>query len=599
MAYCLPVEFADDFKKALAEGLIKPEQLAGMSSDERAAFFEKIVGKDNAHEVNAAFESKLLLRDWKRGLVTWAKQITGLSEPAKRDLLARIENMDERVLNPQSERAFLKDLVAQKLGAGVSLPEWKLVGEQSQKIQAARAKYDVQAGRAGIDEAIKNGKPVDPMAGWKSAEDKRDYGYAVADMQELLATLQHSNKAWTWDEIKANPKLAVWTGIKKAAALPFTLSKAILSSLDNSFWGHQGFMVLMRNPKIWANGFLKSWGDIARTVAGKDVLREIKADVYSNPLAMDGTYSRSGIDIGINYEEAFPTTIQEKLPGIGRFFKAADVAYSGGAIRMRAALMDWLAPKAEQYGLSMRKTADAKAVGKLVNSMTGRGDVGLAGKGAGAVNAAFFSPRWLKAQIDTLTGFRLAKFESPEAAKFVRAQAARNLLGLALTYAAVTSIAKSLDPNSTSVDPHSSLFGKIRVGDTTIDYTAGMAALATLASRLVPTEHNGKWSFWYENADGKWTDLRAGKYGQQTALDVFNGFFEGKLSPAAGVLRDIWENDTYAGTKPTAGGEALGLVEPLPIQTATDLLNNPNSAPFLIGMIADGLGFNTSTKAPK
>ena len=87
--FCLPKEFSTKFLNSLREGKIIPEKLMDMSSAERRTFFESIVG-ENAQSVNALFESKLLLKDQKRGLVTWAKQITGISEAARRDMLSKI-----------------------------------------------------------------------------------------------------------------------------------------------------------------------------------------------------------------------------------------------------------------------------------------------------------------------------------------------------------------------------------------------------------------------------------------------------------------------------------------------------------------------------
>jgi hypothetical protein len=91
-----------------------------MSSAKRREFFEPIVGAENAQEVNALFESKLLLKDVKRGLVTWAKQVGGITEPVRKDLLAKISRMPNELLNPVDESKFLADLAATKLGVAVN-----------------------------------------------------------------------------------------------------------------------------------------------------------------------------------------------------------------------------------------------------------------------------------------------------------------------------------------------------------------------------------------------------------------------------------------------------------------------------------------------
>ena len=64
MAYCLIPSLAEKFKLAMKSGEIHPDKLSIMSSKERQALFKKFVGED-APNVNALFESKLLLKNQK------------------------------------------------------------------------------------------------------------------------------------------------------------------------------------------------------------------------------------------------------------------------------------------------------------------------------------------------------------------------------------------------------------------------------------------------------------------------------------------------------------------------------------------------------
>ena len=122
MAWCLPPELTSKFLGALKDGTITPEKMIDMTSAERHALFSDIVGEENAGPVNAALESKLLLKNQQAGLVTWAKKMAGLTEPAQRDIVSRIMRID-RLLNPAEERSFLADAAAQKFGATVTLDE--------------------------------------------------------------------------------------------------------------------------------------------------------------------------------------------------------------------------------------------------------------------------------------------------------------------------------------------------------------------------------------------------------------------------------------------------------------------------------------------
>jgi len=88
---CLTKDTSKRFMDAIRSGEISPEKLLNISSKERQTLLGNVVGPENVPWVNAALESKILLKDQQRGMVTWAKQVSGLSEPAKRDLVSQIQ----------------------------------------------------------------------------------------------------------------------------------------------------------------------------------------------------------------------------------------------------------------------------------------------------------------------------------------------------------------------------------------------------------------------------------------------------------------------------------------------------------------------------
>lgn len=137
-AWCLPPKLANDFLEAIKSGDLDPAKLMDMASAERRAIFGKYVGAENAAEVNAQFESKMLLQDQKRGMVNWVNKIAGLTEPARRDILTQIQKL-ERVLQPEDAKAFLADLAEKKLGVAVTSDEARTIYELSQKAQMAKA----------------------------------------------------------------------------------------------------------------------------------------------------------------------------------------------------------------------------------------------------------------------------------------------------------------------------------------------------------------------------------------------------------------------------------------------------------------------------
>ena len=568
--FCLPKEFASRFTTALKGGKIVPEKLASMSSAERNTFFSEIVGKENALDVNALFESKLLLKDYKTGLVSWAKKVSGITEAIRKDLVSKIERLD-KVLSASEERTFLSDLAEQKLGARVTFEEATNITRLSSEIAKAR-------------EAIPENSPI------RSAE-RLDYGVRTVLFKEYIDGLKGKSgvlgmpfKDWIRQPSQWFDTLAGTT-------------KSIVASLDNSFVGRQGIKLLYTHPTIWMRAFLKTWGDIGKELLGKDASLAVKADIASRPNALNGKYEAGKYDLGIKSEEAFPTSAPSKIPILGRLYKASEAAYNGAALRMRSDYADYLIAKAEKFGVDTLNKDQAQGIGKLTNSMTGRGEVGLTEGQSRFVNVAVFSIKFLKSNIDTLTAHRLGyAIEKGPARDFVRREAAVNLTKMVGTMAVILYTAEQLWPGSVDTDPRSANFGKIKIGDTRFDITGGMGSLVTLASRLVPTVHDGKLGFWTKSStSGKYTDLLAGKYGQQNVLDVLENFIENKASPLAGALRDLWKGEHFGGEKVTAGSTVKNLVTPISIQTYQDLKNNANAAPLISSMILEGLGISANT----
>lgn len=540
-----------------------------MTSEERRSFFEKIVGADDAKEVNAQFESKLLLKNQQTGLIRWAQGIAGIKPEIKRDLISRIEKMD-KVLTPDVEHGFFADLAAKKLGTEVTVEEAQTIMDMSKERATAKA-------------AIPEDSPI-------GSKERVQYGASDVAMQNYISELKNSNDSTTLSEKMREFKTAPGKALGEATSYVAGLAKSLKASLDNSAIFHQGWKTLFTDTGTWAKNAASTFSDIGKQLGKKassnDVIDAIKADVFSRPNALDGTYGKMKLDIGMG-EEAYPTTLPEKIPLFGRLYKASEVAYNGFLMRMRADIADKYISMAKETGVDLTDKQEVRAIGRLVNSLTGRGDLGSLEKVGKTVNNVFFSPKMLKANFDFLT-----LHSTDEMSSFARKQAATNLVKVVTGMAVIMATAKALNPKSVELDPRSSDFGKIKIGDTRFDISGGMGSLVTLAARLLTLSSKS-------STTGHVSSLTSGKFGAQTALDVFEGFIENKLSPAAAVVKDILQGEDFNGKKPTLGGEAKNLLEPLPIQNVQEMLADPKSANVVLGTIADGLGITTNTYGPK
>lgn len=560
MNYCLPKKQANEFRRALMDGRIDPEKLSEMSSKERRELFKGIVGEENAKDVNALFESKLLLKNQQQGLMTWAENVLGMRPKAKRDLISRIERMD-KVLTADNEKGFLNDLAEQKLGVGISYTEAQKITELSEEVQKTR-------------EAMENGG------------ERLDYGRAQVQLNNYVNDLKLNANKFKWVDLKRPAELPgkVLSGIAGTA-------KSIQASMDNSAIFRQGWRTLWAHPTIWVKNAGKTFSALTTYREQEKVLDELNADILSRP-----TYDlmrKAKLDVGVD-EEAYPTSLPEKIPLIGRIYKASENAYTGFVRKTRADVFDKYIDIAEKTGVDLTDD-ELHSIGKMVNALTGRGDLGKLENAGKTINNFFFSPKFVKSHLDVLS----QPITGAGGSNFVRKQSALNLLKIIAGTAAIMAIAKALAkafdlPDPIELDPRSADFGKIKVRNTRFDVTGGMGSIFVLAARLATMSSKSSVTDKVQPLNA--TDKNGKpKFGATTGDDVIEDFIENKLSPVGQVVRDVLKGETRDKEKPTILNESLGLVTPLPVKTSMELWKDPNSAPFVISMIADGLGISTNT----
>jgi hypothetical protein len=411
--------------------------------------------------------------------------------------------------------------------------------------------------------------------GEPATEAEMEYGRKRVAFAQYVDGLKDNANKMTWQEFKSSP---LGSMVKSASHIP-GLTKSMKATFDNSGLFNQHIKTLMTHPVVWQRNALKSFQDIYRTLGGKNVMGEIVADMVSRP-----NFEKYKTDkLAINtIEEAFPDSrLLEKIPYLGKVHQAANTAYTGLAYRNRMDLYDLYTEIAKNSG---HDVTTGLGIGEVVNSLTGRGKLGALEKSGNAINVLLFAPRFVKSHFDVLTAHAGNKDVTP----FMKKEAAKNLAKIIGSSAAVMITANAIKPGSAETDPRSSDFGSIKVGNTRFHFMGGMNSLLTLGSRLATLSSKS-------TTTGEVTPLNSGKFGAKSGWDVLLNFGEGKLAPVAGLARDVLKGQTFGGERLTVGGELKNLTVPLPITNAQEFLNDPKSAPIVIGMIADGLGIFTST----
>ena len=602
--WCLIQSKADAFRKAIKDGTINPFEMEKMTSAERQELLAGIVGEENAQQVNANFESKLLLKNKVSGYKTWVKKIGNITPQVRRDLYAKIDNLTE-VMSKTDEKIFLNDLIATRLKVKIT---------QSEANEIARLNNEVRDKKSVWESKIKENplwseNPVKTEKKWKYNEDRLAYGIAKVNLENYFNDLKIESRKIKLSEQPVRKVVSV------ISEIPGFL-KSSLASFDDSFFGRQGIKVLLdpKTSRLWGKNLIKSLGDIGKQLVAKGkiwtsgdnaVIDMIKADIYSRPNSLNGKYDAGNYGLSVFNEEAYPSSIPEKIPLFGRIFKASEVAYNGAALRLRADLADRIIDLAEKNGVNTLSKTEAQPIGRFVSSITGRGSLGKAEVFAKEINVLAFSIKFLKSNIDTLiapvkyltqaTAQKLGAYQFENTGdKFAKKEAATKTLRIVATLAFILTLAKFLDDDN-ELDPRSSSFGKVKIFGKKTDVTGGLAGLLSLVSKLVPTKHDGKWGFWKKDTKGDYVSLTEGGFGKQNAMDVFDSFWQGKLSPIAGILRDLWKGETYGGEEANLYNLITGATIPLPLQDAGDILKDP-SATFPLGsIILSQFGFTVSS----
>jgi hypothetical protein len=481
MAFCLLPKQTDDFLAKLKDGSIDPEKLSNMSSSERHNFLGEIVGKDNALEVNKLFESKLLLKDQQRGLVTWAKKVSGITKEARRDIISRIERM-ETALSPKDEQGFLKDLVDTRLGVNVTSDEAKHIMELSKNIESASH--------------IQDKNKMSP------------FGRATHELMDYI------------QEKTPNKK-----GIVEIAANIPSIQRAVQTGFDVSAIGRQGAAYFGR----------KEWFGATKRMAGY-----MKSSKNMDELAIK-MYSDKNWDIISKFrkqlgltnlgekmtqrEEQFASKLIKKIPGLN----ISERAYTGFLSDLRYHRFTNTINALEKRGIEMNDEA-LKSLAEEIAVGTGRGHLGALEPAANSLATVLFSPRWFASKIQIVSDPFRKNIPKP-----ARIEAAKNLATMAgLATGLILGIRAS--GASVEIDPRSSDFGKLKVGNTRIDLTFGQGQYI----RAIVQAATGTYK---STTTGEIKKLNTGEFGGRTSKDIIEDFLAGKAAPNISLIMDFAKHE--------------------------------------------------------
>lgn len=615
-------------KQALAEMGFKPSQLhkAFTNTQDRIKFLTEQFGSEaQAEYYNNKYE-KFILNKQKDKLKEWAKKSIkkGIDNSTKQSLLDKIDSLSKVLGNTSADKPFLNGLVKQKLGFYVTQEEANKIKELNDNIIESKRQ---------LLEAMPDYLTYNQEQYAKALSDEKNYEL-IKDLAVRISLMKE-----VYDEAKIGADKAerlgkaftkfAFRGKETSLGEALTTIAGNVKSLKASFdisWGRQltsaflsGDLTITKAAgKGWKEG-LDAWGkvvDYAKTEEERaNMIRLLEGLLMVRPNALNGNYARLGVAVGMR-EEAFPESITTKIPVLKNIFIASDKGFNIAIQTARAEITDALIDMANG-DIGMLKEQEA---GQFVNELTGRGKLPFNNPNTErAVNALLFAPRYLSSRIAQIYNIRYAgrwglnALRGKETGMIDKMRAKSSMTQLALfavLIPAIKGILRAMDDD----DPHgdekwerffsayemrTSDFGKIVLGDTRIDLSAGIDGLLTLAARVVT---------------GKSVSVSGVKRDKNWS-DVIGAFGEGKLSPAARLVIDGWRYinaSPFDKDKPyaknfmyqpiTARGLLSDTLLPISVENVTELtMPTESKTAQIVGILADiiGLGANTYGIAEK
>jgi hypothetical protein len=377
----------------------------------------------------------------------------------------------------------------------------------------------------------------------------------------------------------------------------FGVSRAMLTSFDAGAFGRQGGLVNFMRPGI-------TFGNMAANFA----FSEKSASRYEAALESDPNYARalasklaitswrpgSSLD---DREEVYRSRLAKKIPGVG----ASERAY---VTYLNVVRFSYFNKLVETLSATEQTEANLQRIASHVNTMTGRGNLGKMEASAAAFAAVFFSPKywWSRLQVlgglvyhplDAMTGFRLGKDETRAARKIVAGEYGRLIAGVGVFYSLIA-LAKfgfgwDDDEFEVVIDPRSSDFGKIKIGNTRIDPMAGLLQNVVFISRFVSGEK--------VNAEGEKVAISGAierKFGQNRLTETIR-LLRTKLSPAAGSIVNFMDEQDVVGNKFTLETEILGSYIPMSIAETYSSMRELGLAPGVAAGLLGFVGYSANT----
>jgi hypothetical protein len=367
----------------------------------------------------------------------------------------------------------------------------------------------------------------------------------------------------------------------RTAADVIGLPRAVMASFDASMPFRQGAIAWTRKS------FWKSLEPMAKAMGSQQyydtVMHDLATDTHPAVDALRKAGAITGLPTGslAGQEEAFMTALADNIPGVKQSARGAVVYLNKLRADYAKGIVDKWTKNGIQYG-----EKDLQDLAHWTSIVTGRGDLP---KNLGTLpvlmNSLFFSPRFVSSRLQTLdprTYMNATSIVRKEMMRDMSGYFGTGMAGLAILGTAAK--AGILPDTHVELDPRSTDFGKVRVGETRLDPWAGFQPIARYMAQFLSGQA--------KNSMGDIVD--------RNRVTTLMNFGRSKMAPVPSFLVDALTKQSFTGQEvdvTTGAGLDRAAAErliPLLFQDMADAFKI-EGAPGLLAGIPAGVGMGVQT----
>lgn len=365
---------------------------------------------------------------------------------------------------------------------------------------------------------------------------------------ELLGKVFGDEFLMATNRMNATVKGRLLSGAFEVIGVPRTW----LSSLEWSAVLFQGAMLgVGRMPKQMPRLIYR----MARATVDPKYADDIQTQLVSHPLY--SKFNFSGLYINgrglTGREELFYSSLATKIPILGIPIRASERAYATFLNQLRFKYMETVHDGWVKAGMSTTEIkASLKTAANFTNIATGRGK-GFTSEGLNKMSSlVFYAPRLAMSRFQLLvempyTAITRRTLGGTKVTPQARKELARSLVQTAATFTTFMGMVKvagdmwtkdektGVQKVTVETDPRATASGKITIGNTQLDFSAGMGGVIRLIVQMATKQQKS----------GTTGELR-----KKEVWETIENFFLSKLEPVTGAILEQTTGETYLGDDP-------------------------------------------------